>query len=516
MLWVTVDGSGSTKILACSLMMEESIESCAWSCQCFRDCFRVAPAVIFSDSAPQLKAAIAIVFPSPDTLHLYCIWHLSNNMVTNLKAACGADDSLWQRVRSKWWHIAKQSDVASCATFDSDMASLGELLDESTVGATAKSMVTARAWLAKLTEEREHWAYRYTWRTCTLGLHSTQRIEAVHAAIAHFLRASTLLTNLLSQLEAYAFDVNDRGSVRDYRFVQRLLAAADACLAHPLITALASSVTGYALVLLKVQLQQASFYSAAPVPGQEGTYIVTRRPGTWGVAASAEELSGDADLGIAAELYSVPRRTTLQSCSCQFLTCYGLPCRHMLQVYTLEQAELPLDLFDGRWKQRSSAEVLAAEQALLQRRPARGASGPRSLPDRSERYGLIVAAARGVAEVGAATMEGYQASIDGLAQLLSKLRLPPGAPGAAAPARRLRRLAAPAKAPPHLRTRRLRLRSARELRDALRGRAAQKTHRARRGRTCAAPCALANRDLHLRFALRGVSGQCLQPAGARF
>ena len=105
--------------------------------------------------------------------------------------------------------------------------------------------------------------------------------------------------------------------------------------------------------------------------------------------------------------------------------------------------ELPLDLFDGRWKQRSSAAVLAAEQALLQRRPARGAPGLRSLPDRSERYGLVVAAARGVAEVGAATMEGYQTSIDGLAQLLTKLRLP-GAPGAAAPARRPRKLVAAA------------------------------------------------------------------------
>jgi hypothetical protein len=70
MLWVTVDGTGSTKILACSLMLDESAESCAWSCQCFSDCFRVAPAVILSDSAPQLKAAIASVFPPPTTLHL--------------------------------------------------------------------------------------------------------------------------------------------------------------------------------------------------------------------------------------------------------------------------------------------------------------------------------------------------------------------------------------------------------------------------------------------------------------
>ena len=294
MLWTTLAGDGATKILACSLMLEESTESCAWSSQCFLDCFRVAPAVIFSDSAPQLKAAVASVFPS--SLHLYCIWHLSKNLVTNLKPACGADDGLWQRVCSTWWKIAKQSDVSSCATFDSDMASLGALLDESTVSSTSKSMVTARAWLAKLAEEREHWAYRFTWRTCTLGVHSTQRIEAVHAAIAHFLRASTLLTNLLPQLEAYSLNVTDRSSVRDFRFAQRLLAAADACLAHPLLTAVAPSVTAYALLLLKVQLQQASFYSAAPMLGQEGTFSVTRRPGTWGVAGSAEEQSGDADL----------------------------------------------------------------------------------------------------------------------------------------------------------------------------------------------------------------------------
>jgi hypothetical protein len=69
MLWVTVDGSGSTKILACSLMMDESLESAEWSCQCFNDCFRVPPAVIFSDSAPALKAALARVFPT--SMHLY-------------------------------------------------------------------------------------------------------------------------------------------------------------------------------------------------------------------------------------------------------------------------------------------------------------------------------------------------------------------------------------------------------------------------------------------------------------
>ena len=444
MLWVTVDGSGATKILACSLMMEESLESVAWSCQCFNDCFRVPPVIIFSDSARALKAAVASVFPTAK--HLWCIWHLSNNMVTNLKAACGADNELWRRVSSMWWEIAKKSDESSRETFDAEWAALGALLGESTANDT-ESMVTARAWLAKTAAECEHWAYRFTCRYFTLGLHSTQRIEAVHSAIAHFLRASTLLTNLLPQLESYSLDVSVRASVREYRFIERLMASANLCMPHPFITALASHLTAYALVLFKVQLQQSQFYTAVAVPGEEGLFTVTRRAASWGTEGDAEAQGGDADLGISASLFTAPRMSTLTACSCQFPVCYGLPCRHMLILYIVLQRELSLALFDPRWKQRLPAAALAAEQALLLRRPPRAQAGPAAQPDRPERYALIIAAARGVAAVGAETAGGYATACDGLAQLLAKLRAPaaghaaarraratPGAAAAAAPA----------------------------------------------------------------------------------
>ena len=68
MLWVTVDGTGATKVLASSLLLDETADSMAWSCQCFKDCFRVPPRVIFSDSAPAIKLAVASVFPEPHTL----------------------------------------------------------------------------------------------------------------------------------------------------------------------------------------------------------------------------------------------------------------------------------------------------------------------------------------------------------------------------------------------------------------------------------------------------------------
>jgi len=432
MLWITVDGSGATKILACGLMMEESLDSVAWCFRCFSDAFRVPPRVIFSDGAPAFKAAIEAVFPT--AMHLWCIWHLSNNMVTNLKPACGADNDLWRRVSSKWWQIAKQTDESSRATFDAEWAALGAMLGEST--ATGASMATARAWLAKSAVDREHWAYRWTWRYFTLGLHSTQRIEAVHSAITHFLRASTLLTNLLPQLESYTLDVSNRASVREYRFIQRLLRAADECVAHPFIAALAKDLTAYAHVLFKAQLQQSQFYGAVGVPGEEGVFTVTRHEKSWGVEGDAEAQGGEADFGISASLFTTSRRTTLTACSCQFLICYGMPCRHMLILYILQQRVPSAALFDPRWRQRLPAAVLAAEEALLMRRPPRVAGGSAAQPlDRGERYALILAAGRGVAAVGAETAGGYATAMNGLTRLLSELRLPAAGP---APARRAR------------------------------------------------------------------------------
>jgi hypothetical protein len=121
----------------------------------------------------------------------------------------------------------------------------------------------------------------------------------------------------------------------------------------------------------------------------------------------------------------------------------------MLWLHMVLQAELSLELFGARWKRFSAAAVLAAELALLERRPERAAVVPRALPDRQERHSLILAAARAVAEAGAGSQASYQVSIDGLAALLSKLRVPVGVPGgngAAAPVRCQPQLAAPSAA----------------------------------------------------------------------
>jgi hypothetical protein len=426
-LWVTADNTAATKILAVSLLLDETEESFQFSCECFLDCFRKAPAVIFTDSDPAIKAAIEAVFPVPLTAHLLCIWHLSKNLFSNVRAACGTDDALWQRIMSGWWVIVKQSDESSRETFDAEWSALVALLDGTAV--TGKSVATARKWLDKMAANREQWAARWTWRFFTLGIHSTQRIEAVHSAVAGFLRASTLLTALLAALESHGAHVASSAATRTFRHI-RLNQAAAKCHSHPIIDAAASLLSPYALMLLKAQLQQAAFYTVTETE-TPGTVKVTR---AWPAApaAAAEDDAEDADVGLASARFSLARTTTAGGCSCQFSRCYGIPCRHQLRYLDLKQLLVPEALYHIRWRMLDGERVRVLTEDLLRCRPPRraGAADPAALT-RDDRYLLAMAACRGAAELAAASDTSYAQFRSDLARLVAGLRKPaPAAPGA--------------------------------------------------------------------------------------
>ena len=208
--WVTVDGTGATKALAYTFILDETDQSFIWAAECFKDAFRVPPAVIFTDSDPAMKVAIRSVFPTAK--HLLCVWHLSKNFFMHIKAACGSNDALWKRMLSAWWLIVKQSDESSQQTFATDWARLTAMLRESSIA--GKTMESALTWMAKMADEKERWAYRWTWGCLTMGIHSTQRIESLHSHIMGYLRASTLLVDLVPKLELYSMVQQCRAAPR--------------------------------------------------------------------------------------------------------------------------------------------------------------------------------------------------------------------------------------------------------------------------------------------------------------
>jgi hypothetical protein len=428
-LWVTVDHTAATKILATSLLLDETEESFQFTCECFKDCFRVPPAVIFTDSDPAIKAAIDVVFP--DAQHLLCIFHLAKNLISNVRPACGENDELWRRIQSAWWVMVKQSDESARATFEAEWAALVGLLDASAVA--GKRMATARTWLHKMADSREQWAFRWTWRFFTMGIHSTQRIEAVHSAIEGFIRANTLLTALLAALESLNANVASSAATRVIRHI-RLNQTAAKCNMHRFIDVASALLSPYAMMMFKAQLQQASFYDVVETPTGSGTFIVTRARSAAVVEPELQVASEDADVGLASARFTAARTTTTEACSCQFPVCYGLPCRHQLQLFIVRQQPVPDRLFHIRWRLLDSKRVRELTEELLRCRPQRtaGAADAAALT-RDERFALAMGACRGVADVASISPALYERFRMGLAELADSLRGP--APGAPAPRR---------------------------------------------------------------------------------
>ena len=429
-LWVTVDNTYATKILAVSLLLDETEESIQFTCECFKDCFRVAPAVIFTDSDPAIKAAIDVVFP--DSQHFLCIYHLSKNLVTNVRPACGEDDVLWQRVQSAWWAVVKQTDAASKASFDAEWKALVALVETSTV--RGARMEAARKWLAKMADIREQWAYRWTWAFLTMGINSTQRIEAVHSSIEGSIRANTLLTALLTALEELNANVASSAATRTFRHL-RLNQTAAKCHAHPFIDAAAEFLSPAALMLFKAQLQQASFYTVAEMAEGSGTFTVTR---AWAPAAAAEhdaaEAAADADVGLASARFTAARTTSAEACSCQFPTHYGLPCRHQLQIFIVRQLLVPRGMFHIRWQLLDPKRVRELTEELLRCHPQRtsSAAGEQALT-RDDRYALMMSLCRDMAALAASSPALYERARSEVAAVINGLRGP--APDAPAPRR---------------------------------------------------------------------------------
>ena len=73
-----------------------------------------------------------------------------------------------------------------------------------------------------------------------MNMQSTQRTEAVHSAIAGFLDASTLLTDLATKLDTYNTDVARRAETRTFKHQQKLERTAEQCSSSHQLVSLAS------------------------------------------------------------------------------------------------------------------------------------------------------------------------------------------------------------------------------------------------------------------------------------
>ena len=413
--FTTVGESGQTVILAVSLLQRETAEMFTWAFEKFGLTFRVPPLVIFTDGDPAMEGAFAANSNSAfkGTHHYFCTYHLSKNLYTNVHPLFVNNKSGWRAVHSEWWRICKESDCRSIDSFETEWRAFNDLVEQNIGTVADERRAKCLAWIARMGAKAKLWAARWTWANLTHGIHSTQRAEAVHSAIKRFLTASTMLTELVAQLDTYNEQSRSNKSQDAVRMALRQ--AAGHLNQLPVVKSLKDKVTPFAYEVLQAQAAQANQYNVTP-SGDAGFYHVSRVPADrderqrLAMPQDNTEQQGsnafqcDADFGLQTN-DPRDRLTSSRTCSCQFVNSFQLPCRHMLRVCIQECiGEVPIDLVAGKWLQLSHGQQLQKTYKLLCTPIQQAEAGRPAVPDfesltKNERFNLLMSEYRGVAEI---------------------------------------------------------------------------------------------------------------------
>ena len=435
----TVAPTGETKIVAGSLIADETEATFRWVFERFLDVVKVMPGAILTDSDPAMLQALRAVMPA--TQRLACLWHLAKNVLENIKPLYARNSEGFGQFMSKWWRVACKSDCASRANFDAEWHDL----IGSFTAATKHAPMHARGlgWLQSLYDRRESWAARWTWAVFTAGCDTTQRIESTHAAIKGFLSPRTLLTQLIGKLDEYNEQVASAAFVKNYRLISLQDQADPWPSPAPLMMGATRAITPFAGKILAGQYALAALYRIDEVPGPSQPAAVA--PEVFHVTLlaprSASAPFNDAAVAYVQDgmhtagepLHVVERcNNEVLTCTCQFWLHWGVPCRHILQCCVTQQRPLPIVCFAPVWKLRTDDErhaVLQRWRMLRTERVRPVAPSAAAQLSRSERYGLAMSALKPLAEVAAESPSAFTQLQTAAPVWLSQLRSSSTAPG---------------------------------------------------------------------------------------
>ncbi|CAG8782193.1 18064_t:CDS:2, partial [Racocetra fulgida] len=139
----------------------------------------ILPRILMTDEDLSMKYVVA--HDLPNTKHLFCLYHLSQNLLKNLRCKLGMQYTDF----IKDFYLARNS--------------LSESVFEARFTNLLNNYPAASSYLQKLFLSKESWACAYTFKIFTGGMQSTQRVEGLNN---HIKTAINSLSTLLQVMEA--------------------------------------------------------------------------------------------------------------------------------------------------------------------------------------------------------------------------------------------------------------------------------------------------------------------------
>lgn len=481
-----VNQNGRTILLAVTLLTYEDTLSFKWAFDKFQEAFSLKPDVMFTDGDLAMAAALKVGLVAAGTVHLLCVWHLAENLTKHLWRlfpAKGTNPDLNADARKRF--SQKFNDIMTKGREDDDGRSLDEwfndefdeliaiavdttgapptdinleeeeevacadALQEIEKGDGTEELVNLKAkragkrkgkstrwlaweWLKNLRAMRKKWARCYVMEILTLGVFSTSRAEAWHAAIKLYMlnrtRKLLALAKRVHQTRRNMYDKHEESmqrAVKRQRMESRKYPA--------IINELKGSLTSKAIDMLLAENAKQTSWRAKPVQGEQTFVVVGQNAKKFRVGTPGQLEAGK---GVHASLTWCAARCNVNS---------GLPCSHMMCVYRVTNTESFVEgVVHDFWKRREKVgEDEPGEEEEAHYSTPQGSPNPKSnvdsddesegaatvtrqgyirVPKKSERYPEIMQAAKEIAVEGRESHLLYETALAGIEELVTKLR----------------------------------------------------------------------------------------------
>ena len=190
---------------------------------------------------------------------------------------------------------------------------------------------------------------------------------------------------------------------------------------------LEGKISSHAMDILKAQQSQTMAYTIADgvtLPNGSKTYVVHRVASPFfdqSLSKEVEHTQEDYGLNNASNSVSRARHVTTHACTCQFPSCWGLPCRHMLRLYLqLQLPEMPEGVVKQRWCTHSIEYIAQEKRKLLRTMPIDNVfSQSQAKMTRFDRYRYLLHESKSICEIAALS----EASMDVLVKHLDMAKL---------------------------------------------------------------------------------------------
>jgi hypothetical protein len=265
-----------------------------------------------------------------------------------------------------WWELCKNSDVHFQQAFESEWNKLMNYVPEK-----HRDSVWLRDYIYAT---HTKWCFAWTWSSVTLGVHSTQRSESIHAVIKALLSNNSTLIDVITKLEEWVRTKKMQAQTSLYMDCVKF-STGNTLRQNRLISCMNETFHDHAIKIVTANMHRSLEFAVQDVVNLQnvptGMYTVQAAqemssiqkdffgPVQW--VNNFLERNPEYDEASSSDIHHLDRAVSVhdffplfrnvylsdgENCSCQYPKMQGLPCEHCFAVLLIKkQAKLMPDIF---------------------------------------------------------------------------------------------------------------------------------------------------------------------------